>query len=455
MDWSLSSIILLLTSLSIAYLLAEAIYNLYFHPLASFPGPRITAVTKIYGMYYDMIKDDHGGRWSRKIFELHEQYGPIVRISPNEVHILDSSFYHSLYNFDPELEKRDSHVQNLQFTPTTAEHRVRRKAFDPYFSRAGIQKIEPLIKFTIDKLTTQISHSAGVVDLSFWYRCMTFEIICDWLLSQPYNLMDNAEKSLKLIKSMAQVFKILKPIQNIAAVALIMNNLERLPDWLQMTPNDEGLAYVKVWEDELGPRLKKVREGSAKAENGRTILMQEYLKNENLPAKDKSYDAVKQAVLMMVGAGMETTGYALCMATYQLLKHPDLLKDVKKEIVSVWPADEGAMPSWSTLEKLPLLTAILKESTRLSLGVAARLVRVNRKRAVQYKDWIIPPGCHVSMNQSFVLYDPEIFIEPRKFDPARWLQGEKSNDLNKFYVPFSRGSRGCIGERWVLRVTMT
>lgn len=447
MDWSVSFIVLLLTSLFIAYLLAEAVYNLYFHPLASFPGPRITAITKLYGMYYDMIKDDHGGRWSRKIYELHEQYGPIVRIEPNEVHILDSSFYHSLYNFDPELEKKDSHIQNLQFTPTTAAHRVRRKAFDPYFSRAGVQKIEPLIKSTIDKLTAQISRSTDIVDLSFWYRCMTFEIICDWLLSQPYNLMDDPEKSSKMIKSLVQVFKILKPIQNIAVVAYIMNNLERLPKWMQTAPNDEGLMYVKVWDDGLGPRLKKVREGSAKAEDGRTILMQEYLKNENLLTKDKSYDAVKQAVLMMVGAGMETTGYALSMASYQLLRHAVLLKEVKAEIASVWPADQEDIPAWSTLEKLPLLTAVLKESTRLSLGVAARLIRVNRKRTVQYKDWIIPPGCHISMNQSFVLYDPEIFIKPSKFDPERWLQGEKSKELEKFHVPFSRGSRGCIGER--------
>lgn len=447
MDWSLSSVIPLLASLSIAYLLAKAIYNVYFHPLASFPGPRITAVTKLYGMYYDMIKDDHGGRWSRKIYELHQQYGPIVRIEPNEVHILDSGFYHSLYNFDPELEKKDSHIQNLQFTPTTAAHRVRRKAFDPYFSRAGIQKIEPLIKTTIDKLTAQISRSKDVVDLSFWYRCMTFEIICDWLVSQPYNLMDDPAKSSKMIKSIVQVFKILKPIQHIAAVAFVMNNLERLPEWMQMTPNDEGLAYVKVWEDGLGPRLKKVREGKAEAENGRTILMQEYLKNENLPAIDKSYDAVKQAVLMMVGAGMETTGYALGMASYQLLKHPSLLREVKEEIAGVWPADREDIPAWSTLEKLPVLTAVLKESTRLSLGVSARLIRVNRRRAVRYKDWVIPPGCHISMNQAFVLYDPEIFVEPRKFSPERWLHGEKSKELEKWYVPFSRGNRGCIGER--------
>ncbi|KAK4496084.1 hypothetical protein PRZ48_012063 [Zasmidium cellare] len=444
MEWSYISLSIILLSICLTYLLGEAVYNIYFHPLASFPGPRITAVTKLYGMYFDMIQGDHGGRWSRRIYELHQQYGPIVRIEPNEVHILDSSFYHNLYNFDPDLEKKDSHIPNLQHTASTAAHRVRRKAFDPYFSRASIQKIEPLITSTIDKLSNQISNTKGVVDLSFWFRCMTFEIICTFMLSQPYNLLDDPEKSSKMIKAIVSVFKVLKPIQQIPAVSYIMNNLEHLPKWMQKVPSDEGLSYVKVWEDGLMPRLQKVREGKAEAEDGRVILMQEYLKNETLPQEEKSYANVKQAVLMMVGAGMETTGYALSMATYQLHKRPNLLRQAKEEISTVWPASQEEIPSWSTLEKLPLLTAILKESMRLSLGVAARLIRVNRKQPIQYKTWSIPPGCHVSMNQSFVLYDPEIFVEPREFEPERWL---KSKDLDRWFVPFSRGGRGCIGER--------
>ncbi|KAK6723926.1 hypothetical protein SNK04_002769 [Fusarium graminearum] len=42
-------------------------------------------------------------------------------------------------------------------------------------------------------------------------------------------------------------------------------------------------------------------------------------------------------------------------------------------------------------------------------------------------------------------YDEEVFPEPWKFRPERWLQ-ENSKDLDGFLYPFSRGTRSCIGQ---------
>jgi hypothetical protein len=65
---------ILLTTLGgwISYLFVLAIYRLYFHPLAKFPGPRLAALTNGYEFYYDAIK---GGRYYKKIEKLHEKYG--------------------------------------------------------------------------------------------------------------------------------------------------------------------------------------------------------------------------------------------------------------------------------------------------------------------------------------------------------------------------------------------
>ena len=43
-----------------------------------------------------------------------------------------------------------------------------------------------------------------------------------------------------------------------------------------------------------------------------------------------------------------------------------------------------------------------------------------------------------------VLNDKDVFHCPSKFDPDRWLDSEK--DLNRFYVPFGRGHRACLGQ---------
>lgn len=43
--------------------------------------------------------------------------------------------------------------------------------------------------------------------------------------------------------------------------------------------------------------------------------------------------------------------------------------------------------------------------------------------------------------------NPDIFPEPQKFVPDRWLTEDKEEQLKyrKYFVPFSKGSRNCVG----------
>lgn len=83
------------------------IQRLFFHPLSSFPGPKIAGASTIYRMYYSIWRD---GEMFAQTKILHERYGivrtgpnnsyiaayililvlvgPIVRVSPNEVTFL-------------------------------------------------------------------------------------------------------------------------------------------------------------------------------------------------------------------------------------------------------------------------------------------------------------------------------------------------------------------------------
>ena len=57
------------------------------------------------------------------------------------------------------------------------------------------------------------------------------------------------------------------------------------------------------------------------------------------------------------------------------------------------------------------------------------------------------------MTTHFQHLDPNIFINPHKFDPHRWIREGERQRLEKYVVPFSKGSRACIGLQWVPPIT--
>ena len=57
---------------TLLYRFLKPIYNLYFHPLSSFPGPRLAAATHLYEFYYSVILD---GQFTWELERLHKQYG--------------------------------------------------------------------------------------------------------------------------------------------------------------------------------------------------------------------------------------------------------------------------------------------------------------------------------------------------------------------------------------------
>ena len=101
-------------------------------------------------------------------------------------------------------------------------------------------------------------------------------------------------------------------------------------------------------------------------------------------------------------------------------------------------------PSIEQLERLPYLTAIIKESLRLSPGVPAPLPRIVPSSGATISNTRIPPGTIVGMSHLFVHSSPLCFASPETFTPERWLQ-EDSAALEKWLVAFSRGPRACLG----------
>lgn len=56
----------------IFYRLLKVVYNLYFHPLSQFPGPKLAAATHAFEFYWSIVRD---GEFIWEIERMHNKYG--------------------------------------------------------------------------------------------------------------------------------------------------------------------------------------------------------------------------------------------------------------------------------------------------------------------------------------------------------------------------------------------
>ena len=163
--------------------------------------------------------------------------------------------------------------------------------------------------------------------------------------------------------------------------------------------------------------------------------------HSNLPPQEKELDRVFQEGQTVLGAGTETVSATLSHSMFFILDTPNVLKQLREELLTLMPSPD-AVPTWSQLEKLPYLSAVIQEGLRFSAGVSLPEWRVAPRQVLHYKGWTIPAGTCVGMSLMQLNNDPVKFPEPDRFIPERWLNKD-AGGLELY--SFGKGTRMCIG----------
>ncbi|KAL8649988.1 MAG: hypothetical protein Q9226_005334, partial [Calogaya cf. arnoldii] len=174
----------------LVYCIFLAGYRLYFSPLAKFPGPKLAALTLWYEFYFDL-----------EIERMHKQYGPVVRISPHELHNNDIEYYEELY-VGPTTRRSEKYAWTTkQFGPSSSGfatpghelHRIRRAALAPFFSTKCVQRLEPSVQSVIDKLIERLREFRGtgrVINTLHVYTALTLDIISEYSFGRADGALD-------------------------------------------------------------------------------------------------------------------------------------------------------------------------------------------------------------------------------------------------------------------------
>jgi sterol 14-demethylase len=140
-------------------------------------------------------------------------------------------------------------------------------------------------------------------------------------------------------------------------------------------------------------------------------------------------------------AGHETTAGQAAWTIIQLLQNPDYLALVQAEIDNNMPAD--MIFDAKTLHDLDHLHWAIEETTRLRPSADLQMRQV--KEPIQVGDYTIPAGWRMIVSDVIAHYDPDVYSNPRQYDPLRFSP-ERNEGKNPFAIMgFGGGIHKCTG----------
>ncbi|KAL2043494.1 hypothetical protein N7G274_003801 [Stereocaulon virgatum] len=437
------------------YLTSLVVYRLLLHPLAKFPGPKLAAVTRYYEAYYDLVQS---GQYTFKIAELHKQYGPIIRISPFELHVNDPRFYEKLYRQDGHWNKYDWSYDAFG-APLSAIcstdhdlHKRRRAPLNAYFSKANVASRQGLILDKVKKLRERMndySISGSELNLGAALSATSTDVATEYILGESYdnlNRTDFNQDLMNMLQASGGMWRATKHIRFLGPMmkAMPLSVLERSGG----SDVKAFVAFLKTSKMQTQRVMAELTSNTAQESLPRTII-HDILRSDYLPPTEKEFDRVSDEVGTVAGAGIETVAQTLRSTIYHLYSNPTLLHRLRTELRdlsnSLNPEAQGE-PALAQLESLPYLTAVIMEGLRLSPGLATRLARIAPDRQLVYDDkWVVPAGTPVSMTTLLMHWDEGLYPNARKFEPERWTDKERIRKAEKTFAPFSRGTRICLG----------
>ncbi|TVY25314.1 Cytochrome P450 monooxygenase [Lachnellula hyalina] len=481
------------------YRFATLIYRFYFHPLSKFPGPKYLAASALSQFYYQNIK----GTFYKEIRDLHDQYGEIVRVAPNELSIDGSIGWDDIYGhkkagqvefgkdslFYRPLDQGkglDGHGAHDIIMSNREDHRRQRRLMAHAFSDAALYAQEDIIKSYVDLLMRRLEeHSVQgkKLDMVKWYNYTTFDIISDLAFNDTFGSLESSAMHpwvsmiFDFIKVNTQLrlfaqYPILKPF-----VGFVINQSD-----IDVIERNQALTSAK-----LDKRL-------AQETNGARNDFLTYILQHN-DEKGMSHPEILGNCETLIVAGSETTATLLSGLTYYLSQSPEAWKRLKDEVRGAFKTEEEI--TMRSTAALPYLFACLEEGLRMYPPAVVTPPRFSPGATVngEYIPEGVSPGSSIHTKHIQTL-DPISLVEnmqgksislpnilpkttqltpknqtkvwihaystthrssnfhlPDTFAPERWLP-----DMHPYYSPrfahdnrssmrpFSHGPRNCIGK---------
>ncbi|KAI0543243.1 cytochrome P450 [Xylaria digitata] len=419
---SVNQLLAAVCTLTFIYCISRVVYNLYFHPLSKYPGPRLAAMTDIWWAYASTT-----GRYPWIIEDVINRYGHVVRIAPNELVFLSPQAAKDIYLAQKNLElfvqvgydALDTGDGGISGETNPVKHREIAKRLAPAFSTRNFKAKEPTVQKHLDRFVDRIkdfgSGERGI-QLQRWSDWLALDLSTDMTygreMGQIRDMTDSILLSstlkLNLSLTMSQItrkFRFLTPLMYLTIPPSIWFTLPKL---------------IRMNTEDVRVRIER---------RGKTDHLDYF---EQLVPADGPLPQDQKRI-----SHLENVAGQLLLASWQPLAN---------QFYSLILFLLGELEAYTAL----YLQACVQENLRMHQDTVDGLPRVSPGALVDGA--YIPRGVTCQISYFAAARSSLFFTEPLRFCPERWLPPDHprfnpkfKNDNLKASKPFSQGPRECPG----------
>ncbi|KAI0189856.1 cytochrome P450 [Astrocystis sublimbata] len=431
----------------------KCIYNIYLHPAASFPGPRLAAVSNVWYAYHWAT-----GRYPWAVQNALKQYGDVVRVAPNELVFITPQAFTDIYEPQtgglehfPKTNFMDLGVGDnaLLWEMDPVKHHTYAKKVAPAFSARAIKEKEVTVNKYIEAFIQrmkEIGDQDEGIELKTWTDWVAMDTSADLAYSREMNQIRDMKSSpflheLWITSSFVTANQIFKkfPFLNLAKYLFV--------------PPTLVFSFFRI------QRLNWEAIHSRIFRRGNIEQLDHF--EQLLPGDAEEPTAQEKVRIMaivghLVIAGYEPVASQMFGTLMFSLLAPEGLRILVDEIRGAFGSYEEI--NGDTVADLPYLHASLMETLRITVLSSNGMPRLCPGATIDGK--YVAKGIEVQYGMLAFTRDARYFHDGKNYHPQRWLsEGHPhwdaafKSDMRKAFRPFSLGPRSCPGKLLAWRQT--
>ena len=318
------------------------VYRLFFHPLASYPGPIAAKATSIY-----MTVLAAKGRATYARYDLHQKYGKVVRTGPNELCFSDLASIKDIYGQSAEpCLKAPFFYDGFTLTGTHSVfsatdrpgHARMRRLLSHGFSQQGVLRFQGEIIQMIEQLMAVLSSSKQAVDLHDLTHSLYLDITSQLSFAKSFHILDG--KPHQGAQDIETYFSV-SPLYGVFHIA------KYLPFGIFRAAREARPRIIRSVQDCIDDFRERLRLGTS--QYGLLRLMVEAQDEEKSTAFSDE-ELIENAVIFII-AGSGTTASTFLYVIYELGRRPEMQQRLEEEIRTAFP-DRSTFPAFETAANL-------------------------------------------------------------------------------------------------------